>query len=215
MQAITLADIRWDMILGGFGLFLFGIKFMGDGLKSVAGDKLRDYIDKYTSNPIMGVLVGALITILVQSSSATTAITIGLVRAGLMKLEQAAGAKSKKFRYIGEIILGFGLLFYGLSIMGDSLKVLKDLPQFVQFAQAMSTNSILALLAGAIMTGIVQGSAATIGVVQKIYEAGGMTFMAVLPFVFGSNIGTTVTGILAALGGSLSAKRTAGLHLFI
>ena len=223
MQAITLADIRWDMILGGFGLFLFGIKFMGDGLKSVAGDKLRDYIDKYTSNPIMGVLVGALITILVQSSSATTAITIGLVRAGLMKLEQAAGvifganigttvtsflislsidqyalyvvflggivisfAKSKKFRYIGEIILGFGLLFYGLSIMGDSLKVLKDLPQFVQFAQAMSTNSILALLAGAIMTGIVQGSAATIG--------------------------TTVTGILAALGGSLSAKRTAGLH---
>lgn len=249
MQAITLADIRWDMILGGFGLFLFGIKFMGDGLKSVAGDKLRDYIDKYTSNPIMGVLVGALITILVQSSSATTAITIGLVRAGLMKLEQAAGvifganigttvtsflislsidqyalyvvflggivisfAKSKKFRYIGEIILGFGLLFYGLSIMGDSLKVLKDLPQFVQFAQAMSTNSILALLAGAIMTGIVQGSAATIGVVQKIYEAGGMTFMAVLPFVFGSNIGTTVTGILAALGGSLSAKRTAGLH---
>ena len=88
---MTLQDIQWDMILGGFGLFLFGIKFMGDGLKSLAGDKLRDYIDKYTSKPLMAILIGALVTIMIQSSSATTAITIGLVRAGLMRLEQAAG----------------------------------------------------------------------------------------------------------------------------
>lgn len=246
---ITLGDIQWNMILGGFGLFLFGIKFMGDGLKSVAGDKLRDYIDKYTSNPLMAVLIGILITIVLQSSSATTAITIGLVRAGLMKLEQAAGiimganigttitafliglnverfalyfvfvggciicfSKRKKVRYIGDIIMGFGMMFYGLKIMGDSLKMLKDLPQFIEFAEAMSHQPLLAMLAGTIMTGVIQGSAATIGVVQKIYEAGGMTFAAALPFVFGSNIGTTVTGIFAALGGSLAAKRAAGIH---
>ena len=93
-EMITLGDISWDMILGGFALFLFGIKFMGDGLKNVAGHKLREYIDKYTSNPLMAVLVGIVVTIVVQSSSAATAITIGLVRAGLMKLEQAAGAVS-------------------------------------------------------------------------------------------------------------------------
>ena len=84
-------SISWNMILGGFGLFVFGIKFMGDGLKSVAGEKLRYYIDKYTTKPVMALFVGALITLLIQSSSATTAITIGLVRAGLMKLEQAMG----------------------------------------------------------------------------------------------------------------------------
>lgn len=249
METMTLADIRWDMILGGFGLFMFGIKFMGDGLKSVAGEKLRDYIDKYTSNPLMGVLIGAIITVFIQSSSATTAITIGLVRAGLMKLEQAAGiifganigttvtaflislsidqyslyfvflggiivsfARKKKMRYIGEIILGFGSLFYGLMIMGDSLKALKDLPEFVQLAQTLANQPILSLIAGTVMTALIQSSSAAIGVIQKIYESGAVPFIAVLPFVFGSNIGTTVTGILAALGGSLPARRTAGLH---
>ena len=150
---------------------------MGDGLKNVAGHKLREYIDKYTSNPLMAVLVGIVVTIVVQSSSAATAITIGLVRAGLMKLEQAAGVvvganigttmtafldrrrssssqctscssaaliisfgKKKKTRYIGDIILGFGLMFYGLKIMGDSLKMLKDLPAFIEFAKVMSEN---------------------------------------------------------------------------
>lgn len=249
MTTMTLSDIRWDLILGGFGLFMFGIKFMGDGLKSVAGEKLRDYIDKYTSNPFMGILIGAIITVVIQSSSATTAITIGLVRAGLMKLEQAAGivfganigttvtaflislsldkyslyfvfigglmvafASRKKMRYIGEIILGFGSLFYGLMIMGDSLKALKDLPQFVQIASALSDNILLALILGAIMTAVIQSSSAAIGVIQKMYEAGTLPFDVVVPFVFGSNIGTTITGIFAALGGSLPARRTAALH---
>ena len=250
-ETVTLATIRWDLIVGGFGLFMFGIKFMGDGLKSFAGDKLRDYIDKYTSKPLMAVLVGAAMTILVQSSAATTAITIGLVRAGLMKLEQAAGiviganigttftvflismnfgasamyfvfvgsmiisfCKRKKLRYLGEAILGFGLMFYGLNIMGSALSVIKDLPQFTSIAMALSENPFLSLLAGTVMTAIVHSSAATIGIVQKIYESGGMTFMAVLPFVYGSNIGTTITGIFAAIGGSLTARRTAALHTF-
>ncbi|MEG0659854.1 MAG: Na/Pi cotransporter family protein [Anaerorhabdus sp.] len=242
-------NISWDAILGGFGLFIFGIKFMGDGLKSLAGDKLREYIDKYTTKPIMAVLIGTVITVIIQSSSATTAITIGLVRAGLMKLEQAAGivmganigttitafiiglkvekfalffvcagaliicfGNKKKLHYLGQVILGFGLLFYGLRIMGDALKTLKDLPEFVTFAHAAGEQPILALLAGTVMTGIIQSSSAVIGVVQKIYEAGGMSLMASVAFVFGSNIGTTITGIFAAIGGSLAAKRTAGVH---
>ncbi|MEG0076972.1 Na/Pi cotransporter family protein [Anaerorhabdus sp.] len=242
-------NISWDAILGGFGLFIFGIKFMGDGLKSLAGDKLREYIDKYTSKPIMAVLIGTLITVVIQSSSATTAITIGLVRAGLMKLEQAAGivmganigttitafiiglkvekfalffvfagalilcfGSRKKLHYLGEVILGFGLLFYGLRIMGDALKALKDIPEFISFAQLAGEQPILALVASTLMTGLIQSSSAVIGVVQKIYEAGGMPLMAAIAFVFGSNIGTTITGIFAAIGGSLAAKRTAGIH---
>jgi len=228
---------------------MFGIKFVGDGLKSLAGDKLRDYINKYTSKTWMALIIGIVITVLIQSSSATTAITIGLVRAGLMKLEQAAGvviganigttitafliglkierfslyfvflggtilsfANKKHSRHIGEVLIGFGALFYGLQIMGDSLKMLKDVPEFITFAEAMSNNSFLSLMAGTLLTALIQGSAATIGVIQKIYESGGMTLIAALPFVFGSNIGTTITGAFAALGGTTAAKRTALLH---
>ncbi len=249
--APTFADLQWNMVLGGFGLFMFGIKFVGDGLKSLAGDKLRDYINKYTSKTWMALIIGIVITVLIQSSSATTAITIGLVRAGLMKLEQAAGvviganigttitafliglkierfslyfvflggtilsfANKKQSRHIGEVLIGFGGLFYGLQIMGDSLKMLKDVPEFIMFAEAMSNNSFLSLMAGTLLTALIQGSAATIGVIQKIYESGGMTLMAALPFVFGSNIGTTITGAFAAIGGTTESKRTALLHTF-
>lgn len=246
---MSLADISWDMILGGFGLFMFGITFMGDGLKSVAGDKMKEYIDKYTSNPFSAVLIGIVLTIIMQSSSASTAITIGLVRAGLMNLEQAAGivfganigttvtsflislnieqyamyavfigammicfGKKKKLVYWGDVVLGFGLIFYGLAAMGDALAVLKEVPEFEQFAIAMSTNHFLAFGAGVLLTAIVQSSAATIGVIQKLYAAGAMTFSASIPFMFGANIGTTMTGVLAAIGGSTAGKRTAGLH---
>lgn len=246
---MSLSSIRWDMILGGFGLFMFGIEFMGDGLKAAAGDKLRDYIDKYTSNPLQALLIGILITIVMQSSSATTAITIGLVRAGLMNLEQAAGivmganigttitsflislnfdkfslyivfvgamiccfGKKRKTKNYGNVILGFGLLFYGLNFMGEGLSAMKDLPEFESFAYSMSNNPLLGLVTGAILTALVQASAATIGVMQKLYQSGAVTFQAVLPFIFGANIGTTITGILAAIGGSLAARRTAGIH---
>lgn len=246
---MTLASINWGMILGGFGLFMFGIKFMGDGLKAVAGDKLRDYINRYTSNPLSAFVIGIIITIIMQSSSATSAITIGLVRAGLMTLEQAAGiilgatvgttatsflisiniekysmfiiflgalficfAKKQKLNQSGNVILGFGLIFFGMSAMGDSLAALKELPQFEAFALRMSENPLLALAAGILLTAAVQSSAATIGVVQKLYQAGALTFSASLPFMFGANIGTTMTGILAAIGGTTAGKRTACLH---
>ncbi len=249
---MALSTIQWNMILGGFGLFMFGITFMGDGLKAVAGDQLRDYIDRYTSNPLSALLIGILLTIIMQSSSATTAITIGLVRAGLMSLDQAAGivfganigttitsflisiniekyalyivfvgslmicfGKSQKIKYFGDVLLGFGLIFFGMSAMGDALAALKEMPQFTNFALTMSRNPLLAMGAGVILTAAVQSSAATIGVIQKLYNAGAVTFSASLPFMFGANIGTTATGMLAAIGGPTAGKRTAGLHTFL
>lgn len=246
---MTLSSIRWDMVLGGFGLFLFGIEFMGSGLKAMAGDKMRDYIEKYTSTPLKAIFIGIVLTILMQSSSASTAITISFVRAGLMTLDQAAGivfganigttfttflvslnldqytlyiigigallvsfSKKKKTKYIGNIVLGFGLLFFGLSNMGDALAQIKELPEFEAFAVTMGNNPIFSLFTGVVLTGIVQSSAATIAIIQKLYQAGAVSINAAIPFMFGANIGTTVTGILAALGGSIGAKRTAGLH---
>ena len=248
-STVTFMDIDWQAILGGLGLFLFGIKFMGDGLKSLAGDKLRDIIDKYTSKPWMGLIIGILVTVVIQSSSATTAITIGFVRAGLMRLDQTVGiifganigttitaflvglkvekyslffifvgammllfSKRKKQGYIGEITLGFGMLFYGLMLMGDALKVLKDIQAFHDLTIAMSAHPWWAVGGGIIMTGVIQSSSSMIGIVQKIYESGGMPFAAALPFVFGSNIGTTITAALAAMGGSLASRRAAGIH---
>ena len=249
LTSATFMDISWQTILGGLGLFLFGIKFMGDGLKSLAGEKLRDIIDRYTSKAWMGLLIGIFVTVIIQSSSATTAITIGFVRAGLMRLDQTVGiifganigttitaflvgmkvekfslyfvfigtmlllfSKRKKHAYAGEIVLGFGMLFYGLMIMGDALKVLKDIPAFHDLAIQMSTHPWWAVTGGILMTGIIQSSSAMIGIIQKIYEAGGMPFEAALPFVFGSNIGTTITAALAAMGGSLASRRAAGIH---
>lgn len=242
--------IHWDVIIGGFALFLFGIEYMGDGLKSVAGDKLKDYIDRYTSKPWKGILVGAGITTLIQSSSATTAICIGFVRAGIMSLEQAVGVimganigttvtafligmnvedlalyfvfagvllflfgKRKKQRYFGQIVLGFGLLFFGLKLMGDELGTVGQLPWFKSVAVTMAHQPILGMLCGVIMTGVIQSSSAVIGIVQKLYDAGVLQLAAVLPFVFGSNIGTTVTAVFASIGGSTASKRTAGIHV--
>lgn len=246
---MTLASLDWGMILGGFGLFMFGIKFMGDGLKAAAGDRLKDLINKYTSNRISALLIGIVLTIIMQSSSATSAISIGLVRASLMTLEQAAGiilgatigttvtsflisisiekyamfiifagcalicfAKKVKLQQSGSVILGFGLIFFGMAAMGDALAALKELPQFESIALKMSEQPVLALLAGILLTAAVQSSAATIGVIQKLYMAGAVTFSASLPFMFGANIGTTMTGILASIGGSTEGKRTAALH---
>ncbi len=246
---MTLEALHLQDILGGFGLFMFGITYMGDGLKQAAGDKLRDYIDKYTKNPFSAFLIGIVITVVMQSSSASTAVTIGLVRASLMTLEQAAGiivganvgstitsflislnigkytmfviflgamfiafSKARKLRYAGDVLFGFGLMFFGLNFMGDALSGLKDLPEFAGFAMTMSNSPFLSMVAGAIMTALVQASSATIGVVQKMYQGGALSFTAVLPFVFGANIGTTITGIFASVGGSTASKRTAAIH---
>lgn len=252
MPTGILADtaIQWDLIIGGFAFFLFGIQYMGDGLKSIAGEKLRDFIDRYTSKPWKGIIIGAIVTVVIQSSSATTAIAIGFVRAGIMRLDQAIGiimganigttitafligmkvekfalyfvfigvllivfSKRKKTTYLGEIILGFGILFFGLKLMGDELSNLKNLEVFESTVTMMATQPILSLLGGTLLTGVVQSSSAVIGIVQKLYESGAITLVVALPFVFGSNIGTTITAIFAAIGGSVSSRRAAGIHV--
>lgn len=249
-ETLSEASISWDLIVGGLALFLFGIQFMGDGLKSIAGSKLRDYIDKYTNKPWKGILVGSVITVFIQSSSATSAIAISFVRAGLMTLEQSVGiiiganigttvtafliglkiekfalyfifigvlitlfAKRKKATYAGQIVLGFGMLFFGLKLMGDELSHLGQMEAFETMATTMAQQPVLGLFTGTIMTAVVQSSSAVIGIVQKIYDSGALTLAAALPLVFGSNIGTTITAVIASIGGSISAKRSAAINV--
>jgi len=246
---MSIRDISWELFLVGLGLFLFGVVLMGDGLKSLAGDKLREYIDRYTSKPIQGILVGAIITALIQSSSATTAITIGFIRAGLMSLEQAAGiiiganigstitsfliglnisgiapyfvvvgafillfSKDKKMTDIANILVGFGVLFYGIDLIGDTLSHLKEVEEFAALAALCDKNPFVGLAIGLVMTVAMQSSAAAIGVIQIIYVTGAISFNAVLPFLFGSNIGTCITAIMASMGGNAASKRAAVLH---
>lgn len=246
---MTIKDISWNLFLCGLGLFLFGVVLMGNGLKSLAGDKLRDFIDKYTSKPLQGMLVGAFITALIQSSSATTAITIGFIRAGLMSLEQAAGiiiganigttitafliglnisgiapyaivvgafillfSSKKKAKDIANILVGFGTLFYGMDLIGDTLSHLNEVQEFVALASLCAKNPFVGLGIGILMTCAMQSSSAAIGVIQIIYETGAISFSAILPFLFGSNIGTCITAIMASMGGNISSKRAAVLH---
>lgn len=238
-----------NVILGGFALFLLGITYLGDGLKEIAGPKIRIYIEKYTNNIFKAILVGTAITAIMNSSTAATVISISLVRAGLMKLDQAIGisiganlgttvtsliigldieaygyyfvffgaliiafASRKKVVEWGRILFGFGAIFVGLQLMGDQLIKLQDLAFFEQFMETMSRNPWLALIGGTIATAIINSSTAVIGIVQKIYGNGGMDMIAASAFVFGSNIGTTLTAILASLGGSYSTKRAGWFH---
>lgn len=249
-EPISEIAIRWDFIIGGLALFLFGIQFMGDGLKSIAGSKLRDYIDRYTNKPWKGIIVGSIITVFIQSSSATSAIAISFVRAGLMTLEQSVGiiiganigttvtafliglkveelalyfvflgvlvtlfGKRKKVMYGGQILLGFGMLFFGLRLMGDELSILGQSAFFESLATTMADVPIIGMITGTVMTAIVQSSSAVIGIVQKIYDANALSLAAALPLVFGANIGTTVTAVIASIGGSVSAKRSAAINV--
>ncbi|WLD92086.1 Na/Pi cotransporter family protein [Alkalihalobacillus sp. AL-G] len=236
--------------LGGLGIFLFGIKYMGDGLQNAAGDRLRDILDRFTSNPFMGVLAGAIVTILIQSSSGTTVLTVGLVNAGFMTLRQAIGVvmganigttitafiigidigayslpivaagtflifffNSKKAKNIGQIIFGFGALFYGLELMGDGMRPLRTLEAFRDLTATMSENPILGVVIGTLFTVIVQSSSATIGILQELYAQGTIGLHAALPVLFGDNIGTTITAVLASIGASVAARRAAATHV--
>ncbi|SDI86847.1 Na/Pi cotransporter family protein [Alteribacillus bidgolensis] len=236
--------------LGGLGVFLFGIKFMGDGLQKIAGDRLREILDKFTSNPFMGVLAGIFVTVLIQSSSGSTVLTVGLVNAGFMTLQQAIGVimganigttvtafiigikiedyalpilflgtvlifffKNKKVNNYGQVIFGFGALFFGLSLMGDGLEPLEGLEGFKELTLNMSENPLLGVVIGALFTVSVQSSSASIGLLQELYDQGSLMLDAALPVLFGDNIGTTITAVLAALGASVAAKRAALTHV--
>jgi phosphate:Na+ symporter len=238
------------LVLGGLGIFLFGINMMGDSLKALAGNKLKIMIEKTTNTPLKGIFVGVIITGLLQSSSGTTALTVGLVRAGLMTLPQAVGIilganigttvtsfliglqikayalpimgigsmliffmKKKKMKNLGGVLLGFGMIFYGLDLMGSALKKMVELPAFAESLLRVSDIPVLGVLVGAILTALVQSSTATIGILQELYTTGAMPLIGAIAIVFGSNIGTTITAILAAIGGSVAAKRTAAAHV--
>lgn len=247
-------DIDWQQIifqfLGGLWLFLFAIKYMGDGLQKAAGDRLRAILDRFTTNPFMGVLVGIVVTVLIQSSSGTTVITVGLVSAGFMTLRQAIGVimganigttvtafiigldvgayalpimafgsflifffKKNSVRNFGEVVFGFGGLFLGLEMMSEGMKPLRSLEAFADFTIAMSDHPLLGVVAGTLFTLIVQSSSATVGILQGLYAENLVTIEAALPILFGDNIGTTITAILAALGASVAARRAAATHV--
>jgi phosphate:Na+ symporter len=247
--------------VGGLGLFLFGMGLMSDGLKKVAGQKLRKILESMTKRSLIAFLVGAGVTALVQSSSATTVMVIGFVNAALLTLKQAIcvvigtnvgttatawlvsisgiGAlkittyalpavgvgfllevlgKTRRTKSIGQILLGFGILFVGIGFMKDAFGPLEESPKVQELFVALGTKPLLAILAGAVITTLLQSSSAAITIVQLLAMGGafGSDWQTVLnvsvPFVLGSNIGTTITAQLAALRANLNAKRTAWAH---
>ncbi len=236
-------------LLGGLGLFLFGMKMMGDGLELVAGSKLRTLLEKLTSNPLLGVLVGVVVTGAIQSSSATTVMVVGFLNAGLLKLEQAVyvimGAnigttvtsfliglklsylapiavflgvafmmmtKKKLFQHIGMVIIGFGILFTGMESMSGAMKPLAQMPEFAALMTKFS-NPILGILAGAVLTAIIQSSSASVGIIQAMAASGVVSLGSVIYILFGQNIGTCATALLASIGTNRSGKRAAVIHL--
>lgn len=235
-------------VLGGLGLFLYGMNLMGTGLQKAAGEKLKKLIEVLTNNRFMGVIVGALVTMVVQSSSATTVMTIGFVNAGLMTLSQAAGvimganigttvtaqliafkltdyaplavalgvalwigAKKKKAKDFAEILIGFGILFIGMDMMGDGLKPLAEMPAFTKIMLSLN-NPILGMLVGLGLTTIVQSSSASIGLLQALAGQGLLNINIAFPILFGDNIGTTTTALISSIGANKTAKRAAIIH---
>jgi len=239
--------------LGGLGLFIFGMRLMSDGLKKVAGKKLRAGLSAVSSNRVIACITGTVITVMMQSSSATTVTLVGFVDAGLMTLTQAIGVvlganigttvtaqliafnissyappiialgvllrfffSSRKWQQWGEALLGFGILFFGLSTMKEGLAPLKAEPSFVMFLtrfQAQDLNEILlCILAGAALTMAVQSSSATVGITMALASQGLLSFEGSVAMILGENIGTTITAQLASIGSSVSARQTAMAH---
>ena len=236
-------------LLGGLGAFLFGMKYMGDGLEMAAGSKMKDLLEKLTRNPILGFLLGMLVTVVIQSSSATTVMVMGFINAGIMDLAQATGvifganigttitsvlialdvsgiapfclfagaflmlySRKKQTKHIGQIILGFGLLFQGLNTMSGAMKPLKDVVWFQQFIMN-AQSPVLGILVGALMCAVIQSSSAAVGIIQALAMQG------LMPLYFGSflicgiNIGSAMPTILASMNARNNAKRASMIYL--
>ncbi len=242
-------------LLGGLGLFIYGVHLMGEGLQKRAGDRMRKILGRLTNKPILGVLVGAGITAIIQSSSATTVMLVSFVNAGLMTLTQAVGvimganigttitgqivafkltnfalpaigigfalgffSKNERYKNIGEIIFGFGILFLGLKTMTDSVIILRNnkciTNIFIYFGNKEShiLGPILGVLTGMIVTMVIQSSSATIGLLIALARGNLIPINAAIPILLGDNIGTCITALLASVGTCSSAKRTALSH---
>ena len=237
------------MLLGGLGLFLYGMQMMGSGLEAAAGNRMKRILERLTSNPILGVLVGGVITAVIQSSSATTVMVVGFVNSGMMTLRQAVGVimganigttitgqlialdvgavaplfafigvvlvvfiKKQSVRYCGQIIAGLGILFIGMDMMSSSMAPLRESEAFVNLLTQFS-NPVLGILAGAIFTAIIQSSSASVGILQALASSGVIGLSNAVFVLFGQNIGTCITAVLASVGTSRNAKRTTIIHL--
>lgn len=236
-------------LLGGLALFLYGMQMMSNGLETAAGNKMKQILEKLTSNRIKAVLVGAVITAVIQSSSATTVMVVGFVNSGLMTLNQAVwiimganigttitgqlialdiGAiapliaflgvacimfmKNEKARHISEIFAGLGVLFIGMDMMSSSMQPLRDSAMFMDFMTSFS-NPLLGILVGAVFTAIIQSSSASVGILQALAATGMIPLSSAVYILFGQNIGTCITAVLASIGTKTNAKRTTVIHL--
>ena len=236
-------------LLGGLALFLFGMQTMSNGLEAAAGNKMKSILEKLTSNRIMGVFVGAVITAVIQSSSATTVMVVGFVNSGLMTLNQAVwiimganigttitgqlialdigaiaplfaiigvGAimfsKSEKVHHISGIIAGLGILFIGMDMMGAAMEPLQESEAFLNLMTQFS-NPLLGILVGAVFTAVIQPSSASVGILQALAAAGMIPLESAVYVLFGQNIGTCITAVLASIGTKVNARRTTVIHL--
>ena len=236
-------------MLGGLALFLYGMQMMSIGLEASAGNKMKIILERLTANRIVGVLVGALITAVIQSSSATTVMVVGFVNSKMMTLSQAVwiimganigttitgqlialdvGAaapmiaflgvaaivfcKNEKVKHIGEILAGLGILFIGMDMMSTAMKPLADSEQFVQLLTRFE-NPVLGILAGTVFTALIQSSSASVGILQALASSGAIGLHSAAFVLFGQNIGTCITALLASVGTSKNAKRTTLLHI--
>ena len=247
----------------GLALFLYGMHVMGDGLTRLSGGKLESILEKLTKNKIKAVLLGALVTAVIQSSSATTVMVVGFVNSGIMKLSQAVGiimganigttitswilsltglesgnvfvqllkpssftpimaiigvafimfAKAEKKHDIGAILVGFTVLMCGMDMMSDAVKPLANVPEFTNIL-LMFTNPIMGMIAGMLLTAIIQSSSASVGILQALCVTGAVKYSAALPIIMGQNIGTCVTALLSGIGASKNARRASLVHLY-
>ena len=250
-------------MIGGLALFLYGMHVMGDGLSKASGGRLEKILEKLTSSTMRGVLLGAAVTAVIQSSSATTVMVVGFVNSGIMKLSQAVGvimganigttvtswilslsgiesdnffiqlfkptsfspvlaiigvafllfAKSEKKKDIGTIFLGFAVLMFGMESMSGAVKPLADVPEFTGILTAFS-NPLLGMVAGALLTAVIQSSSASVGILQALCVTGAVSYGVALPIILGQNIGTCVTALLSSIGAKKNAKRAAMVHLY-
>ena len=236
-------------LLGGLALFLHGMQMMSSGLEAAAGARMKSILERLTANRFLGVLVGAAITAVIQSSSATTVMVVGFVNAGMMTLGQAVwiimGAnigttvtgllialdvgelapmfafvgvvlmvfiKEPKLQHIGQILAGLGVLFIGMGMMSSSMSPLRDSEPFIRIMSTFS-NPLLGILAGAAFTAVIQSSSASVGILQALASSGVISYASSVFVLFGQNIGTCITAVLAAIGTNRNAKRATLIHL--
>ena len=243
--------------VGGLGMFIYGMQIMAQGLENAAGDRMKSLLGVLTKNKFFGVLLGAFITAVIQSSSATTVMVVGFVNAGIMNLQQAMGVimganvgttitgwlvssvewaeflspstlaplaimlgviimltgKRRSSKDVSSIVIGFGLLFVGISTMSASVAPLKDSEAFCSIFVKLGHNPILGIIAGAVVTAVIQSSSASVGILQSLAAAGLVPFGGAIYIIMGQNIGTCVTAILSSMGAKKNAKTAALMHL--